>query len=92
MGRKRTVGSVDRHQPDSAVMLITAAESLDIWAYAIKRLGNHKMSGDVTAGYIVSDVERLRAPMQRIADYLLSERAGETRGEVVALGRQRVSA
>ena len=31
---------------------ITAAESLDISAYAVKRLVNHKMSWDVTAGYI----------------------------------------
>lgn len=50
---------------------ITTAESLDISAYAVKRLVNHKMSGDVTAGYIISDVERLRKPMQAITDYLL---------------------
>jgi integrase len=50
---------------------ITIAESLDIPAYALKRLANHKMSGDVTAGYIVADVERLRKPMQAITDYLL---------------------
>lgn len=49
---------------------ITVAESLDISAYALKRLLNHKMNGDVTAGYIVSDVERLREPMQRIATHL----------------------
>jgi hypothetical protein len=46
------------------------AESLDISAYALKRLVNHKMHNDVTSGYIVADVERLRAPMQRITDYL----------------------
>lgn len=50
---------------------ITVAESLDISAYTIKRLVNHKMNNDVTAGYIVSDIERLRAPMQLITDYLL---------------------
>lgn len=50
---------------------ITVAESLDIPAYALKRLLNHKMTNDVTAGYIISDVERLRAPMQKITDYLL---------------------
>lgn len=49
---------------------IIVAESLDISAYALKRLVNHKMHNDVTAGYIVSDVERLREPMQRISDYL----------------------
>lgn len=50
---------------------ITIAESIDISAYALKRLVNHKMSNDVTAGYIVNDVERLQEPMQRIASYLL---------------------
>lgn len=50
---------------------ITIAEGLDIPAYALKRLLNHKMNGDVTAGYIMTDVERLRKPMQQITDYLL---------------------
>jgi integrase len=50
---------------------LTVAESLDISAYAVKRLANHKMSNDITAGYIVADVERLRQPMQKITDYLL---------------------
>lgn len=51
---------------------ITIAESLDISAYALKRLLNHKMSNDVTAGYIISDVNRLRVPMQKITDHLKS--------------------
>ena len=50
---------------------ITIAEGLDIPAYALKRLLNHKMNSDVTSGYIVADVERLRKPMQIITDYLL---------------------
>ena len=50
---------------------ITIAESLDISAYSLKRLLNHKMTNDVTAGYIITDVERLRAPMQKITDYIL---------------------
>jgi integrase len=49
----------------------TIAESLDISAYAIKRLINHKMNNDITSGYIVNDVERLRKPMQQITDYIL---------------------
>lgn len=49
---------------------ITIAESLDIPAYALKRLLNHKFSNDVTAGYIVPSIERLRDPMQRITDYI----------------------
>lgn len=36
---------------------ITVAESLDISAYALKSLLNHKMSNDVTAGYIIKDAE-----------------------------------
>jgi len=50
---------------------ITIAESLDIPAYALKRLLNHKSGNDVTAGYIVMDVERLREPMQLVTDYIL---------------------
>jgi integrase len=50
---------------------ITVAERLDISAYALKRLLNHKMNHDVTAGYIVMDVERLREPMQMISNHLL---------------------
>ncbi len=50
---------------------ISIAESLDIPAYALKRLLNHKISGDVTAGYIITDVERLRKPMQKITDFIV---------------------
>ncbi|PHS74138.1 MAG: integrase [Porticoccus sp.] len=49
---------------------ITIAESLDIPAYALKRLLNHKFSNDVTAGYIVPSTERLRAPMQQVTNYI----------------------
>lgn len=50
----------------------TIAERLDISVYALKRLLNHKMRNDVTAGYIIKDVERLREPMQKVEDYILS--------------------
>jgi len=49
---------------------ITIAESLDIPAYALKQLLNHKDPRDVTAGYIVMDIERLRIPMQKISDFI----------------------
>jgi len=49
----------------------TVAESLDISAYALKRLLNHKIKNDVTFDYIIKDVERLRKPMQQITNYLL---------------------
>lgn len=47
---------------------ITLAESLDIPAYALKKLLNHQMKQDVTAGYIIIDLERLRQPMQLITN------------------------
>lgn len=56
---------------------ITIAESLDIPAYALKRLLNHKDQADVTAGYIVSNVERLREPMNKIHNYMLALIAGD---------------
>lgn len=53
---------------------ITVAEGLDISPFAIKRLVNHKFkSNDVTGGYIVRDVDRLREPMQRISDYIIEQ-------------------
>lgn len=50
---------------------ITIAESLDLPAYALKRLLNHRVAGDVTGGYIIMDVERLREPVERIAGKIL---------------------
>jgi len=45
---------------------ITVAESIGTPPYSLKRLVNHQVRGDVTQGYIVSDVERLREPMANI--------------------------
>lgn len=64
---------------------ITIAESLDIPVYAVKRLVNHKMKNDVTAGYVVADVERLRAPMQKITDYILKCAGVKKSAQVVEL-------
>jgi len=50
---------------------ITIAESLDIPAYALKRLLNHRADTDVTGGYIVINAERLREPVERIANRIL---------------------
>lgn len=61
---------------------ITIAEGLDIPHYALKRLLNHRLSGDVTAGYIVTDVERLRLPVDRVAQRILQL----SQGTVVQLG------
>lgn len=64
---------------------ITIAESLDISAYALKRLLNHKMGNDVTAGYIIIDAERLRAPMQKITDHLLKCMGVKPTADIVEL-------
>ena len=61
------------------------AESLDIPAYALKRLVNHKTQGDVTGGYLVITTERLRAPMERIEDCVLKAAKVRESAEVVAL-------
>jgi integrase len=50
---------------------ITIAESLDIPYYAIKRLANHRDGSDVTIGYVIADVERLREPMKKITRFIL---------------------
>lgn len=63
---------------------LTAAERLDIPVYALKRLANH-MTGDITASYIVMDVERLREPMQKITDYFLRAAGHKPSAEVVEL-------
>ena len=67
---------------------ITIAESLDISLHAIKRLVNHKISRDVTAGYIVSDIERLREPMQRITDKLLDASNSKGQKKIIYLEEQ----
>ncbi len=50
---------------------ITIAESLDIPAYALKRLLNHRTGFDITASYIIPSTDRLREPMERISKQIL---------------------
>lgn len=52
---------------------ITIAESLDIPAYALKQLINHRDPNDVTAGYIISSVDRIRKPMQKVNDFIMEQ-------------------
>ena len=52
---------------------ITIAESLDIGIYTIKTLVNHRTGqNDVTEGYVQINTERLREPMERITDFILT--------------------
>jgi integrase len=61
----------------------TLAESLDLSRFTVKALLNHKQqAGDVTAGYIILNVDRLREPMQKITDALL-ERTKTQHGQVI---------
>jgi len=69
---------------------ITIAESLDIPAYALKRLLNHATGSDVTAGYIVIDVERLREPMQKITDYVMKAAGERETATITPLDRKEV--
>jgi integrase len=56
---------------------ITIAESLDVSAYALKRLINHRVT-DVTGGYIIVDVERLRRPAEQVELFIL-ERVNDSK-------------
>jgi len=50
----------------------TVAESIDVSSMTLKRLLNHRTgAGDVTAGYVIANPERLRSAMQRIEDRVL---------------------
>jgi integrase len=62
---------------------VTIAESLDIPHYALKRLLNHRADSDVTGGYIVIDVERLRVPVERVAGRILEMVCGGTDGREI---------
>ncbi|OFC61028.1 integrase [Acidithiobacillus caldus] len=64
----------------------TIAESLDVPAYALRKLLNHKTgSADVTGGYLQVTTERLRAPMQRIEDYILRAVGAKEAAQVIAM-------
>lgn len=65
----------------------TIADSLDIPAYALKALLNHKNGADVTAGYIIVTVERLRGPMQKITDYVLRVAGVKPTAEIIPIRR-----
>ena len=60
---------------------LSVLESMDVSAYALKRIAAHSQDADVTAGYFADDVHRLRSPMERLEKALLAEQ-GE--GTVVA--------
>jgi integrase len=63
----------------------TLAESLDLSSYTVKALLNHRQqTGDVTGGYIILNVDRLREPMQKITN-ALQERMKKQYGQIVQM-------
>ena len=50
---------------------ITVAESPDISPIALKALVNHSLGDDVTSGYVVMTVDRLREPAQKVCDRMM---------------------
>jgi len=68
---------------------VTTAESLNLSPYTIKRLVNHKLSNDITARYIGSDVDRLREPMQVVTNRLLDQIAGKVDDKVISIDKAR---
>ncbi len=88
---KRVIKKVSEHSGviftlhDLRRTFLTIAESIDIREYTLKRLANHTRKSDVTEGYIVSDIERLRAPMQAITNKLLNLAFPEKAAKVVSI-------
>lgn len=70
MAKIVAASGVPFHLHDLRRTFATVAESLDIPHYALKRLLNHR-GNDVTEGYVIRDVERLRRPMQQVTDFML---------------------
>lgn len=63
----------------------TLAESLDLSGYTVKALLNHRQQlGDVTGGYIILNVDRLREPMQKITD-AIQDRVKKQYGQMVQM-------
>lgn len=88
----RKISGVTFMMHDLRRTFITMAESLDIPYYSLKRLLNHKTtSSDVTSGYIVVDMERLRSLMQKISDHIL-EITGRTNppAKVASIARRKL--
>jgi integrase len=68
---------------------VTIAESLDISAYSVKALVNHKQGDDVTSGYVQLSVERLRQPMQSVTDYILSAAGIKPGADVISINTKK---
>lgn len=82
----RELGGVGFTYHDLRRSFASIAEA-EVSAYQLKRMLNHSMSGDVTAGYIVSDAESLRDGMERVARKILNFAEGKS-GKLIELTRR----
>lgn len=74
---KNGEGQVIKWSPhDLRRTALTMLEAMDISHYALKRIAAHSDGGDVTTGYLADDVERLRAPMERLERAILGSNDG----------------
>jgi integrase len=64
---------------------LTILEAMDVSAFALRRIAAHSQEGDVTAGYLTDDVNRLRAPIERLESIALT---GKGKGNVVSMRRK----
>lgn len=70
---------------------ISTAQYLQIPPLTMKRLATHSVGnvgGDVTEGYVIFEVEQLRAPLQKITDYFLRAMGKVPSAEIVPLMKQ----
>jgi integrase len=51
---------------------LTVGDSLDIPLHILKRLANHRQSQDITLSYIQTNVSRLREPVEKITQKIVS--------------------
>ena len=63
---------------------LSLLEAMDVSAYALKAIAAHSQLADVTAGYLTDDVERLRAPLERLERRVLGS---TNRGKVAPMKR-----
>ena len=64
---------VDFSPHDLRRTFATICDQIDLPAYALKVMLNHKNGNDVTAGYVVVTVDRLRKPMQSVTDFIMQQ-------------------
>jgi len=85
IGIVKTKSGIEFSLHDLRRTFVSTANGLDINTYTVKALVNHKInSSDVTAGYDVPEMDRLRAASAKIEDKLLRA-AGVKSAKVVQL-------